>query len=165
MVANCYSVEAFVTAYACNIWPCRDINEWQKMDGPQVNPPVYEKRVGRPAKAKKKQPKEIQGKYGPQLSKHGVVMHCSWCASTTHNVRKCVLKKAGVKPNVAPENRATPPNIVEEQEYDVSLPTVTENVTSQPEVFVSYANTQQSTTMISQMLSQVRENVVNFQVK
>lgn len=117
IVANCYSVEAFMTAYASNIWPCRDITEWQKMDGPEVNPPVHEKKVGRPPKARKKQPQEIQGKYGPKLSKHGVLMHCSWCNSTEHNVRKCTLKKAGIKPVSRPEQDAVP----------------TENATGQPE--------------------------------
>ncbi|CAO2184319.1 unnamed protein product, partial [Urochloa humidicola] len=123
------------------------------MDEPEVTPPVYEKKVGRPPKARKKQPQEIQGKYGPKLSKHGVVMHCSWCDSTEHNVRTCGFKKAGIKPDHAPDNNA-PPYVVEDQQ---DAPPTTENAASEPDLHdhvVSYAITQQSTTMLSQMLSQ-----------
>jgi len=48
-----YSVEAFATAYANNIWPCKDMADWEKTDGPPVAPVVYEKRIGRPPKARK----------------------------------------------------------------------------------------------------------------
>ena len=71
----CYSVQTFNTAYGFNIWPCRDQRQWEKVDGPQVQPPLYEKKVGRPPKSRKKQPHEVQGKNGPKFSKHGVTVH------------------------------------------------------------------------------------------
>jgi len=50
VVPACYSVDSFNKAYEFNIWPCRDQREWEHVNGPQVGPPVYEKKVGRPKK-------------------------------------------------------------------------------------------------------------------
>ena len=110
----CYSVEAFMSAYGHNIWPCKDITEWEKVNGEEVKPPVFDKKVGRPPKSRKKQPQEVMGKYGPKLSKHGIIMHCSWCQSTEHNARTCELKKAGVRPTMAPVRN--PPTMDVEEE-------------------------------------------------
>ena len=33
------------TAYGLNIRPCRDQRQWEKVDGPQVQPPLYEKKL------------------------------------------------------------------------------------------------------------------------
>ena len=63
----CYSIQTFNAAYRFNIWPCRDKSEWEKVDGPQVQPPLYEKKIGRPPKSRKKQPHETQGKNGPNF--------------------------------------------------------------------------------------------------
>lgn len=82
----CYSVETFYKAYGFNIWPCKEKTEWDKVGGPEVLPPVYVKKVGRPPKSRKKQPHESQGRNGPKLTKHGVTMHCKFC---------CKLKKMG----------------------------------------------------------------------
>ena len=95
MLAPCYSIQAFNTAYEFNIWPCRDQRQWEKVDGPQVQPPLYEKKVGRPPKSRKKQPHEVQGKNGPKFSKHGVTVHCSYCTEANHNSAGCKLKKMG----------------------------------------------------------------------
>jgi hypothetical protein len=61
VLPSCYSTEAFGRAYAFNIWPCRDQTLWEKMNGPEIKPPVYEKKVGRPTKSRRKQPYEVQG--------------------------------------------------------------------------------------------------------
>jgi hypothetical protein len=91
-----YSVETFNKAYGFSIWPCRDKSEWEHMNGPTVSPPVYEKKVGRPPKSRKKQPHEVQGKSGPKFSKHGVTIHCSHCSEANHNSGGCNLKKMGL---------------------------------------------------------------------
>ena len=85
VVPACYSVDSFNKAYEFNILPCRDQREWEHVNGPQVGPPVYEKKVGRPKKSRRKQPYEVQGKNGPKMTKHGVVMHCRYCQSDQHN--------------------------------------------------------------------------------
>jgi hypothetical protein len=58
----------------------------------------YEKKVGRSPRSRRKEPQEVQGKNGPSISKHGVVIKCSYCKGENHNVRGCFLKKAGINP-------------------------------------------------------------------
>jgi hypothetical protein len=93
VLPSCYSLDAYNSAYAYSIWPCKDKSQWEKMNAPEVLPPVYEKRVGRPPKARKKQPHEVPGRNGPRLSRHGVTMHCSHCSDGGHNKAGCRLKK------------------------------------------------------------------------
>jgi hypothetical protein len=65
------------------------------MDEPQVLPPIYEKRIGRPPKARKKLAHEVQGNNGPRLSRHGVIIHCKHCKGAGHNSAGCRPKKDG----------------------------------------------------------------------
>ncbi|WVZ62371.1 hypothetical protein U9M48_012129, partial [Paspalum notatum var. saurae] len=98
VVHDCYSIESFKMAYGTNIKPCKDITCWEKVEGTQVLPPVYEKKVGRPPRCRRKEPHEKQGKNGATMSKHGTVMTCSYCRGENHNARGCRLKKLGVRP-------------------------------------------------------------------
>ena len=98
VVHECYSLEAFSRAYDSKVIPCRDITLWENINGPTVLPPKYEKRVGRPPRCRRKEPQKIQGKHGPSISKHGVIIMCSYCKGENHNVRGCLLKKAGINP-------------------------------------------------------------------
>ncbi|EEC68507.1 hypothetical protein OsI_36776 [Oryza sativa Indica Group] len=95
---HCYSINAFKAVYADNIMPCNDKSKWEKMNGPQILPPVYEKKVGRPKKSRRKQPQEVQGRNGPKLTKHGVTIHCSYCHEANHNKKGCELRKKGIRP-------------------------------------------------------------------
>jgi hypothetical protein len=104
----CYSVGAFLQAYGNNIWPCNDKSKWVNVRGPQVLPPVYEKKVGRPPKARRKAPHEVQGRTGPRLSKHGVIIHCGHCLCTGHNITTCERKKAGLPPIRKTKDRYAP---------------------------------------------------------
>jgi hypothetical protein len=38
------------------IWPYKDKSEWQKVEATKILPPIYEKRVGRPPKSRRKKP-------------------------------------------------------------------------------------------------------------
>ncbi|WVZ96118.1 hypothetical protein U9M48_041794 [Paspalum notatum var. saurae] len=98
VLPHCYSIEAFSMAYGNNIWPCKDQGLWAHVGGSEVKPPKYEKRVGRPPKARKKAAHEVQGRNGPKLSKHGVQMHCSHCKGTGHNIATCQRKKDELPP-------------------------------------------------------------------
>ena len=95
VLPGCYSVDTFKNAYQFSIWPCRDKSEWEHVNGPTVSPPVYEKKVGRPPKSRKKQQHEVQGKNGAKFSKHGVTIHCNHCSEANHNSGGCKLKKQG----------------------------------------------------------------------
>jgi len=106
----CYSTEAFKKAYGCYIHPCNDKSTWEKVGGPQVQPPVYEKRVGRPPKARRKAAHEVGGPNGPRLTKHGVTMHCSHCGEPGHNSATCERKKAG-EPAVKKSRKKASPSV------------------------------------------------------
>jgi hypothetical protein len=71
------------------------MSEWHHVDGPQILPPVYEKKRGRQPKSRRKQPHEVPSKNGPKLSKHGVVIHCKHCGEANHNAAGCKLKRMG----------------------------------------------------------------------
>ena len=57
VIPSCYS-----TVYGFNIIPCADKSNWEKMNGPNVKPPVYEKKIGRPPKSRRKQPQKSRAK-------------------------------------------------------------------------------------------------------
>jgi hypothetical protein len=77
------------------------------MNGVNVQPPIYEKKVGRPTKNRKKNPTELEG--GTKLSKHEVTKHYSAYGSSTHNKRTCYKYP----------NKGNMPNPEEEsEEYD-----------------------------------------------
>ena len=98
VVPNCYTIEAFSTAYGFSIWPCADKTEWARVvDCPKVLPPVYEKKVGRPKKSRRKQPHEVTEQEGSKMTRHGVEMHCSHCKEAGHNNAGCSMKKLWLK--------------------------------------------------------------------
>lgn len=99
LVDNCYSVAMFKKAYSNIIYPCKDITEWEKMNGPTILPPEYTKHVGRPCKSRRKSPEEIIcSNGGKRMSRHGVIMHCSYCGDPDHNRKGCKYLKAGLPP-------------------------------------------------------------------
>lgn len=92
MLPFCYSVQAHKQAYGHNIMPVRNKAHWEKMDGVEVKPPVYERKVGRPRKSRRRQPHELEG--GTKMSQHGVKIHCSHCKDSGHNKKGCKKRKA-----------------------------------------------------------------------
>ena len=106
VLPNCYSIDAFKNAYGCNIFPCSEKSSWENVGGPEVQPPKYEKKVGRPPKARRRAAHEVQGPNGPRLSKYGVIIHCSHCGQAGHNSASCAAKKAG-QPAVKKTKRPT----------------------------------------------------------
>lgn len=104
-----YSIEMHKKAYANIVHPCKDRTEWEKMNGPIILPPVYQKHVGRPTKKRRKAPSEIDCRGGgKRMSRHGVIMHCSYCELPDHNRNGCYWFKNGlVPPNSVPLNVPT----------------------------------------------------------
>ncbi|KAG2635419.1 hypothetical protein PVAP13_2NG479703 [Panicum virgatum] len=96
--------------------PVRDKQHWEKMNSVEVHPPIYEKKIGRPKKSRKKAPMELEG--STKLSKHGATMHCSICKSADHNKRnhsRCVEQNQGVQlPNVQANDAEVDPTILED---------------------------------------------------
>lgn len=83
----CYSIEAFKSVYDNNIMPCSDKAKWEKMNGPQVLPPVYEKKVGR---QKKLEGSNLQ-KYKENLVQNSASMELPSIAVTV--MRQTTIRK------------------------------------------------------------------------
>lgn len=169
VLAICYSLEAYKNSYGFNIWPCKDKSEWEKVNGPEVKPPVYVKKAGRPPKSRRKQPQEVQGKDGPRLSRHGVVIHCKFCSDANHNSSGCKLKKMGFTSEEAKKlvatTRATLAQEVEQQaaeattvqqaaveEHHVEDLPISQELRQEGQ---AETMTQASTSVLSQMLGEV----------
>ena len=101
LLPACYSTQTYSSVYGFTIMPCKDKSMWEQTNGPEIQPPIYEKKVGRPPKSRRKQPHEIQTSQGPKLSRHGIVITCSWCGKENHNRVGCSLRKLGIKPTQA----------------------------------------------------------------
>jgi hypothetical protein len=116
LVDNCYSVEMHKKAYGNIVFPCLDRTEWQKMHGPPISPPLYTKHVGRPTKSRRKAPGEVDARGGgKKMSRHGVIMHCSYCGFPDHNRAGCKWFKEGLPPpNKPQENVSAGENSTEE---------------------------------------------------
>ena len=106
-VNSCYSVESYNRAYAHFLMPLRDMTEWNHIvQCPNIDPPKYEKKVGRKKKNRRKQPEEKPSKKGGvKLSRHGVIIHCSHCGLAGHNKGGCSSYKAGMPPKKQPKKR------------------------------------------------------------
>ncbi|CAN6352866.1 unnamed protein product [Urochloa humidicola] len=115
VVADCYSLRSFSRAYEFNIMPTADQKSWERMNGPLVKPPMYDKKVGRPKKCRRKQPHEVVVKGVKKMSKHGVEMHCSNCGSNKHNKRKCELREQGRPPTKMMAKKSRKNNSVTEE--------------------------------------------------
>ena len=75
---------------------------------PKVLPPMYEKKVGRPRKSRRKLPHEVQEKEGSKMTRHGVEMYCSHCKESGHNITGCSLKRVRLTPKQLLKRKATP---------------------------------------------------------
>ena len=102
MVSKCYSIHTYMQAYGTTIRPLRDKSEWTKTNGPTVQPPLYEKKIGRPKKSRRKNPEEKEG--GTRLSRAGVVIHCGYCREAGHNRTGCPRLQAIAEAEAAADN-------------------------------------------------------------
>lgn len=114
LLPSFYSNETYSKVYGFNIMPCSDRFTWEKTNGPPVQPPVYLKKAGRPPKSRRKQPHEVQGKNGPKLSKHGIIITCRWCKGEGHNSSGCALKKKRIIPDQVLNNPVVVDNLEDE---------------------------------------------------
>jgi hypothetical protein len=101
MAHDCYTSARFLIAYGPKIYPCADKSIWKKVQGvPIVLPFLYEKKVGRPPKNRRKQPVELEGTSETKMPKHGMQMTCSYCGDQGHNRAGCQLRKSGIRPKL-----------------------------------------------------------------
>jgi hypothetical protein len=107
-VDKCYYVDMYKMAYGNIVYPCRDRSEWEKTACPTILPPHYVKHVGRPIKARRRAPGEIDARSGGRrITRHGLIIHCSYYGEPDHNRGSCKWWKAGLVPpnasNLSPQ--------------------------------------------------------------
>jgi hypothetical protein len=128
-VSACYSTEKFCKAYEHIIWPCRDVKEWEKVDAMTIKAPKFVQKVGRPQKNRRQQPEEKEGKNGQKkMSKHGAIIHCSYCGLPGHNKGGCSDYKLGLVPNKEAKKKVrAEPDVSDDDFEDVALVTKVEH--------------------------------------
>jgi hypothetical protein len=123
-VSACYSIQRYCKAYEHIIWPCRDVKDWEKVDAMTIKAPLFVKKVGRPQKNRRQQPEEKEGKNGEKkMSKHGAVIHCSYCGEKGHNKGGCVDWKLGLVPKKNANKVRAEPEVSDSDDEDVALVT------------------------------------------
>jgi hypothetical protein len=63
--------------------------------------------------------KKCREKNGPKLSKHGIIMHCSYCGDEGHNRASCKLRKEGLNPKLPTEMYGRTTDLTNEEEVQV----------------------------------------------
>jgi hypothetical protein len=106
-----HASDMYKKAYGHIVHPCKDKTKWEKMHGPIILPPAFQRQVGMPTRCRRKAPHEVDARGGgKRLSRHGVIMHCSYCGEPDHNMGGCKYLKAGLDPPVAiPPQAQVPP--------------------------------------------------------
>jgi hypothetical protein len=107
------------------ICPCRDVKEWDKVDDMKIKAPKIVKKVGRPQKNRRQQPDEKEQRNGQnKMSKHGTIIHCSYCGHPGHIKGGCIDYKLGLVPrkNAKKKVRAEP-DVSDSDLEDVALVT------------------------------------------
>lgn len=137
--------------------PVRDKTAWAKMNGVKVNPPVYEKKVGRPSRCRRKQPQELEG--GTKIFKHGVQLHCSYCQGVNHNKKGCKKRKEDIKSG---KQQASAPSLQPVQEDVMPLQVMPDILNSQTSILTSQPNYNQlDNTILSSLIREVRQCFLN----
>ncbi|KAK9205167.1 hypothetical protein WN943_015434 [Citrus x changshan-huyou] len=75
--------------------PLPDQCMWERTGRPLIDPPIVQKKVGRPKKSRKRAQNE------PNKEKRKFFVICSFCGGSNHNLRSCPLR-----PSIARANRA-----------------------------------------------------------
>lgn len=159
VVSFCYSTEKYMEAYGFNIMPVRDKASWVKMNGPKVNPPINEKKVGRPRRCRRKQPHELEG--GTKISKHGVQMHCSYCQGVNHNKKGCKKRKEDIK--AGKQQASAAPSQQHGNEDFMPLQVMPEVLNSQTSILTNQPSYDQlQSTILSSLTREVRQCFANF---
>ena len=87
-VPTYYRKEAYQACYEHIIFPTNGPNLWIATEYSDILPPSYRKPIGRPPKARKKDPNE-EKKTQSKLGRSGIATKCSTCGIVGHNKRSC----------------------------------------------------------------------------
>ncbi|KAG5514248.1 hypothetical protein RHGRI_035599 [Rhododendron griersonianum] len=86
-VHECYKVDTYLKTYNNLINPINGRDLWPTTENPTLLPPDVKKRVGRPKKARRREPEEPAEPN--KLGRKGIKMTCRLCGNVGHNRRSC----------------------------------------------------------------------------
>ncbi|KAH9700194.1 SWIM-type domain-containing protein [Citrus sinensis] len=95
----CFTKQAYINTYSVMFSPIPDERTWDRGERPLIDPPIVQKKIGRPKKCRKRAATE------PQKRSRRFFVNCSVCGGSNHNVRSCPLR-----PSVARAARARSTN-------------------------------------------------------
>ncbi|KAK9063094.1 hypothetical protein SSX86_016964 [Deinandra increscens subsp. villosa] len=125
-VHHSYSKDMYLKAYDFTIPPLPSEKYWPKVVLP-LDPPPIKSAPGRPKKKRRKDSHEDPKKAG-KLSRHGQVISCSICKSTSHNKIRCPNKrKANEKPETSqPKRKMGRPKKTQQASQSTQQSTITQ---------------------------------------
>lgn len=85
-VADYFRKDAYMRTYTAVIYPVPDEHSWTKTDSPDIDPPKFDKHVGRPKKSRRRGPDEGPRVQGPARK---TTSTCSNCRRDGHTYRTC----------------------------------------------------------------------------
>lgn len=98
-IPNYFTKQAYLDTYSVIVRPIPDQVTWKAGERGLINPPVKRRQAGRPKKLRRREPNE------PVKSNRSFVIRCSFCHSTTHNVRTCQLAPSNAKKSRTRQNQ------------------------------------------------------------
>ncbi|KAH9681171.1 SWIM-type domain-containing protein [Citrus sinensis] len=90
-----FATHTYLNTYSMMFSPLPDQCMWERIGRPLIDPPIVQKKIGRPKKSRKRAQNE------PNKEKRKFFVICSFCGGSNHNLRSCPLR-----PSVARANRA-----------------------------------------------------------
>ncbi|KAH7855885.1 hypothetical protein Vadar_030067 [Vaccinium darrowii] len=94
-VDDWYSVDTLLKTYDNLMGPINGREMWPSPDNVELLPPDVKKRLGRPKKARRREPEEPTAKDPCRLGRKGIKMTCRNCGKVGHNKRGCKYREEG----------------------------------------------------------------------
>ncbi|KAK9175146.1 hypothetical protein WN944_027152 [Citrus x changshan-huyou] len=99
-VPMCFSKQAYLSTYSLMFNPIPDQCTWEPTGRPLIDPPIVQRKIGRPKKCRKRATNE------PHKEKRKFFIICSFCGGSNHNVRSCPLRPSVAKAARARKNNS-----------------------------------------------------------
>ncbi|KAL2485962.1 MuDR family transposase [Abeliophyllum distichum] len=93
-VSDCYKKDAYLRTYSPSICPMTSPELWPNPGQHPLAPPPIKKMPGRPKKARRREPDEVQSS-SSKVRRTGMKMRCRKCGKEGHNKRSCKQPQGG----------------------------------------------------------------------
>ena len=90
----CFTKQAYINTYSVMFSPIPDERTWERGERPLIDPPIVQKKIGRPKKCMKRAATE------PKKRSRIFFVNCSVCVGSNHNLRSCPLRNTAMTDRV-----------------------------------------------------------------